>query len=307
MNLPAPEFAGSTPCNSLDDCPPGIAIIGAPYCVLSEPQPALLNTVESPLAIRNASADALVSSEMYDFDLGGTLTSDETVPIVDCGDIPGSPDDPSGNRARITHAISSILGNGAVPVVMGGDDSVPIAVLEAYEQLAPVTVVQIDAHLDWRDEYQGVRYGHGSTMRRISELPWVNSIIQIGMHGAGGATPDDYRDAMDWGARIVPSWNIHQQGPAIALDEIPQGNVFITLDCDGIDTAALPAATYPMPGGLYFHQIIELIDGIARRGSIIGFDVVEFAPRKDPHGLSALTLARIMINVIGRAARYAER
>ena len=124
----------------------------------------------SPASLRAAIRGYGRNPDHFDFDLGSLPSRN----AVDCGDIPTSPDDPSGNRERIASAVRALLDQGATPIVLGGDDSVPIPVLQAFEGRGPLTVLQIDAHLDWRDEVEGERYGYSSPMRRAPR--WVGSI-----------------------------------------------------------------------------------------------------------------------------------
>jgi agmatinase len=145
----------------------------------------------APAALRKASAGFAAQLQQFDFDLGRVLLEDdgETSGFADCGDVPTDPGDPEGNRARIEAAVRQILEAGAVPVVLGGDDSVPIPVLQAFEGRGPFTVLQIDAHVDWGDVIQGNPHGYGSPMRRASEMPWIRGMGQIGMRGWAAAAP----------------------------------------------------------------------------------------------------------------------
>ena len=131
----------------------------------------------APAALRAALSGYNRLPEHYDFDIGG-LRPDTA---VDCGDVPGDPAGPPGNREAITRAGRARRDATAIPVVLGGDDSVPIPMFRAFEHRGPLTVVQIDAHLDWRDEVRGERYGWSSPMRRASEMPWIGGMVQVGI------------------------------------------------------------------------------------------------------------------------------
>ena len=85
------------------------------------------------------------------------------------------------------------------PVVLGGDDSVPIPVFAAYEGRGPLCIVQVDAHVDWGDVIKGNPFGYGSTMRRAAELPWITGMVQVGIRGLGSGTADQIEDAKAWG------------------------------------------------------------------------------------------------------------
>jgi len=277
-----------------------IALLGAP---IATPYPALgTYAAGAPAAIRAGLGDYVGALGHHDFDLGGTVL--EGARAVDCGDLEGDAGDPPGNRARIEGAVRAILDAGAVPVVLGGDDSVPIPVFAAFSGRGPFTVLQIDAHIDWRDEVGGERMGLSSTMRRASEMPFVERIVQVGARALGSARPSDYADARAFGAAIFPAREVHARGIGAVLDRIPEGaEVLVTVDCDGLDPAVMPAVIGPAPGGLSYWQTLELMHGVAAKARIAGFDLVEFMPARDPHGLAALTAARLVANAIGLIAR----
>ncbi|RUW20630.1 agmatinase, partial [Mesorhizobium sp. M1A.F.Ca.IN.020.06.1.1] len=120
-------------------------------------------------AIRAASQDDAPLVEHWDFDLGGPLFDGKAVCCVDAGNISTVMHDNEGNRARIEAKTREVLAASAVPILLGGDDSVVIPFLAGFAGLGPVWILQIDAHIDWRDEVDGERYGYSSPMRRASE------------------------------------------------------------------------------------------------------------------------------------------
>src|SRR5258705_3267332 len=134
---------------------------------------------DAPSAIRASSATYSGIRHHHNFDLGGPMLVEGTS-ASDIGDVPWDDDAFEANRAAIRHTCEQVLAAGAVPVVLGGDDSIPIPVLQAYAGRGPVTIVQIDAHIDWRDEVQGERWGLSSPMRRASEMSHVGEMIQVG-------------------------------------------------------------------------------------------------------------------------------
>jgi agmatinase len=296
-------FAGFPACRELTALEADIAILGAehatPY-VAGEAS----HSAGAPAALRAAIADYAAELDHYDFDLGGPILGEGGARVVDCGDLPGDPAAPAANRERITAAVGRILEAGAVPLVLGGDDAVPIPMFAAFEGRGPLTVVQVDAHIDWREEVHGIRHGYSSTMRRASEMPWIEAIVQVGMRSVGSARPAEVAEARAWGARLVSARKVHDHGIGPVLDLIPEGaHCLVTVDCDGLDPAIMPAVMAPAPGGLTYRQLLDLLHGVARKGRIIGFDLVEFAPARDLGGLGALTAARLVCNAIGLLAR----
>ena len=165
------------------------------------------HSADAPVALRAASDGFAGQLRQFDYDLGRPLYGEEgeTYGMVDCGDIDTDPFDAAANRARITQGVRRILDVGAVPVILGGDDSVPIPVLQAYEGRGNFTVLQIDAHADWGDVIQGNPLGYGSPMRRASEMAWVTGMVQIGLRGLGSGGAWQIRDAKAWGSHLVES------------------------------------------------------------------------------------------------------
>jgi agmatinase len=258
---------------------------------------------DAPAAIRVSSATYSGIRHHHNFDLGGPMLVEGTS-AADIGDVPWDDDAYEANRAAIRHACESVLAAGAVPIVLGGDDSIPIPVLQAYAGHGPVTVVQIDAHIDWRDEVQGERWGLSSTMRRASEMEHIGEMIQVGRRGVGSARPADLAAAEQRGVHFFSARDVHRRGIDQVLDRVPTGgNVFITVDVDGLDPSLVPGVIGPEPGGLTYFQAIEIIDGVADRATIVGFDVVEFVPERDVNGIGALTTFRLAAHAIGRISR----
>lgn len=277
-----------------------VAILGAseasPY-VLGEPS----HAAGAPAAIRRASQLFAAQLNQFDFDLGRVLAPKDAAPrIADLGDIPTNAWDPEGNRARITEAVRRVLAAGARPLVLGGDDSVPIPVFAAFAGRGPITIVQIDAHVDWGDDIRKNPLGYGSTMRRASEMPHITAMVQVGIRGLGSGTPDQMDDARAWGSRIVSARDLRRNGPAPVLGMIPEATpVLLSIDCDGLDPSVLPAVNMPTPGGLDMLELTELLAGIALRAPVVGCNLVELVPAKDPTGLSATVAARIALTALG--------
>lgn len=295
------SFLGLPKATIAEGAAAGIAIIGAPAAT---PYPSVgPYCAQAPGAIRAGVANWSGALNHMDFDLGGRMIPDG-VSVVDCGDLPFSPTDAEANRAGITGAVRAFLEGGAVPIVLGGDDSIPIPLLHAFEGRGPLTVVQIDAHIDWRDEVQGVRLGLSSTMRRASEMPWVERIIQVGARGTGSARVSDYQDALAAGVTFFMASVVARDGVAAVIDAVPAGsNVLITVDVDGLDPSVMPAVIGPAPGGLSYWQTVAIMQGIAAKARIAAFDIVEFVPERDIGQQGALTAGRLVANAIGMIAR----
>ncbi|TCQ29564.1 arginase family protein [Rhizobium sp. PP-CC-3G-465] len=255
-------------------------------------------------AIRAASQEDAGLIEHWDFDLGSPLFEEGAHCCVDLGNVPTRMEDNAGNRARIEATTREVLATGAVPILLGGDDSVVIPFLSGFADAGPIWIVQIDAHIDWRDTLHGERYGYSSPMRRASEMPHVAGIVQVGMRGIGSARRVEVEDALRFGSNLVTARQVHADGVAAALRHIPEGaRVVMTVDCDGLDPSMMPGVAAPSPGGLTYTQVIDIIAGVGTRGRLVGFDLVELFPPADIGGISALTASRLVVNAIGTIIR----
>jgi len=295
-------FMGIPRCRDLSRLPARIALIGADGCT---PYPAVgFYCAGGPAAIRAAGAAYAANLAHVDFDLGGPVFP-AGVDAVDAGDLPQDPEDAAGNRARIFGAVSQVLDRGGVPVLIGGDDSLPIPMLEAFGARGKTyTILQIDAHIDWRDEVGGERLGLSSTMRRASEMGHVERIVQLGARGIGSARAVDLQDALDWGVEFVPAGEVARNGVWRAVDLIPDGaEVIICLDVDALDPSVMPAVIGRTAGGLSYWQVLELVGAVAEKARIAGFDMVEFMPERDIDGLGAMVAAQLLAGMMGIVAR----
>ena len=192
--------------------------------------------------------------------------------------------------ARAEQAVRKILKAGALPMILGGDHAIPIPVLRAFEGRGPITLVQIDAHIDWRDDFNGVRDGLSSPIRRASEMEHIKDIFQIGIRAQGSARPEEVEAAKAYGANIVTACELHDVGMDAILDRIPDGGqYYITIDADGMDPAVMPAVAGPAPGGVTFHQARKLIHGLVKKGRVVGMDIVEITPALDVNRISSVT------------------
>ncbi len=297
------SFADLPVCRNLSALSADIAIIGIPHGT-SYRQGEPSHSSNAPEAIRRAARRYGDMIDHYDFDLDGPLLNNSGVRVVDCGDLPGNPSDPAGNRRVITETARAILDAEAVPIVLGGDDSIPISFFRAYKGLGLFTVVQVDAHIDWRHEINGITQGPSSTMRRVSEMAWIDRLIQVGMRGVGSARMEEVAAAKAYGAEIITAKEVHDGGVDQVLALVPDGAAcLLTIDCDGLDPSIMPGVNAPVPGGLTYRQVIDLVHGLTKKVCLKGFDLVELMPKNDVNGIAALTAVRIIFNLIGSLVR----
>jgi agmatinase len=202
--------------------------------------------------------------------------------------------------------VRKILEAGALPVVLGGDHSVNIPCINAFAEdcakNGPIHIVQIDAHLDFVDERHGVRYGHGNPMRRAAE----KSLCQRPLADSASATsPPRPRRAMrmraPMGSDILSVRQIRALGTQAVLERIPAGaRYYVTIDIDGFDPSIAPGTGTPSHGGFIYYEVLEILSALARRGDIVGIDLVEVAPDYDHTGGTAILAAQVLMNLIGR-------
>ena len=291
---PPVSFLGAPIESDLASLDADVVILGVPHG-WPYPRPgATAGCAEAPAAVRRRSQRMARFVDHWDFDLDGPMRLPR---LVDAGDVPGDPADGPGNSRRTSAAVAAILERGAVPICIGGDDSVPIPILRAFEGRGPITVLQVDAHLDFRDEVDGTREGYSSPMRRASEMSHVERIIQVGLRGVGSARAADVDDARAAGNLLVTARELRERGVGWLLEQVPSdASVFVSFDCDGLDPSVMPAVSAPTPGGLSYVEGIDLLAGIGRR--LAGAALTEFVPVLDVNEISALAVNRLLVALL---------
>ena len=283
-----------------------IAVLGMPFGSAYGPHAYSNDQSHAPQAIRDVTDRLVRDPKHYDFDIDGPLLQGRSdIRFVDCGDVLPDLAKPGNHYRQAEIAVRQILRGGGLPIVLGGDHGITNPVLRAFDEVGPVTVVHVDAHLDWRDEVNGVRDGLSSPIRRASELPFVKHIVQIGLRAQGSGRPADYEAARLYGADLITAYELHDIGMDAVLDRIPDGgNYYLTIDADGMDPTIMPAVAGPAPGGVTFIQARKLIHGLVKKGRVVGMDIVEIQPSKDtPTKLTCVTAGRLIVNLIGTTIR----
>jgi len=299
MNFPLVE--------DLDTLKADVAIIGMPYGNPYTIDELVNDQTNAPTAVRRASRRINQALDRYDFDIGGPVFDGHDIRVVDVGDVPGDAADPVGHYKRAEAAIRKIRAAGALPITVGGDHGIPIPIFRALDGEGPITLVQIDAHLDWRDNVNGVKEGYSSPIRRASEMAHIKGIFQLGIRGQGSARTEEVEAARAYGANIITANEWQDIGTAALLKRIPDGGrYYLTIDADGLDPAVMPAVEGPSPGGVTYRQTIELIKGLFGKGEVVGVDIVEIAPARDINEITSMTAGNIILNVIGAAVRAGQ-
>jgi agmatinase len=290
--------------SDLESLDANVAILGVPYSDPYSIDQVTNDQTNAPTAIRRASTRSSGGVERWDFDLGGPIFDGKNIRVVDCGDVPGVARDLNAHYGLAEQAARQITTNGTLLITLGGDHGVPIPILRGLDAHGPITLVQIDAHLDWIDVRNGVREGYSSPIRRASEMEHIGEIFQIGLRCQGSAQAADIAAARAYGSHLITDMELQDSGIDAVLEKIPAGgNTYLTIDADGMDPSAMPAVDGPAPGGATYHQVRKLIQGLAAKTRVLGMDIVEITPKRDVNEITAITAGNLIINMIGSAVR----
>ena len=283
-----------------------VAVMGAPFDFGSQFR---TGSRMGPRGIREASTlFSFGHAGAYDFEDDVTYLPSDSTRIVDIGDADIIHTDTTKSHSNIKFGVKKILAANAIPVVMGGDHSINIPCIDAFENEEPFHLIQIDAHLDFVDERHGVKYGHGNPMRRASEKGYVSGMTQIGIRNVSSTAKEGYVDAREKGSKIFSVRHVRQMGLNKILDEIPKGKrYYITIDIDAFDPSIASGTGTPSHGGFYYYEVLELIDGIIKQGSVVGLDLVEVAPDYDVTNSTSTLAAQLLMNTIGRILHHKNK
>lgn len=301
LNLPFVghcTFGKAPPCLDWDTLDADIAVLGVPNDMGTQYRS---GARFGPRGIREASTlFSFGHGGAYDFEDDVVYMPAEKVSMVDVGDADIVHTDMVASHANTEMAVRRILEAGALPVILGGDHSVHAPVMQAYEGRGPIHIVQIDAHLDFVDERHGVRFGHGNPMRRSSELEHVTGLTQLGIRNVSSSNRRDYDDARSVGSSILSVRDVRRLGPDGVLDLVPTDvNYYISIDIDGFDPSIAPGTGTPSHGGFLYYEVLEILQGLSKRGPVVGIDLVEVSPPYDPSGVTSILAAQLLMNVLG--------
>lgn len=277
------------------DC--DVAVLGAPFDGGTQYR---AGARFGPRAIREASTlFAFGHAGAYDHEDDATYLGD--VRMADIGDADIVHTNTALSHDNIEFGVRKILAAGALPVVLGGDHSINIPCIRAFDREAPVHLVQIDAHLDFVDERHGVRNGHGNPMRRAAEQRHVSGLTQLGIRNVSSTAREGYEAARAYGSDILSVRQMRALGTEAVLARIPAGaRYYVSIDIDAFDPSIAPGTGTPSHGGFYYYEVLELLAGLAARGCVAGIDLVETAPDYDAGGITAILAAQLLLNFLGR-------
>ena len=274
-----------------------VAILGAPFDAGTQWRS---GARFGPRAVREASTlFSFGHAGAYDHEDDATYLP-ESVRIVDMGDADIIHTDTEGSHANIEAGVRAALAAGALPVTIGGDHSINIPCIRAFDGQWPIHILQIDAHLDFVDERHGVRHGHGNPMRRAAEQSFVTGLTQVGIRNVSSTAKEGYADARAMGSDILSVRQARALGPKGVIDRIPAGaRLYITIDIDAFCPSIAPGTGTPSHGGFLYYDVLEMLQAAARRHDIVGIDLVEVAPDYDPTGSTAILAAQVLMNLLG--------
>ena len=183
---------------------------------------------------------------------------------------------PDKMTARIEDVARDLLSAGKAVGGLGGEHSITCGIVKAYSERYPdLSVLQLDAHADLRDTYQGTKYSHACTMRRVREC--VGAVSQVGIRSYS-ADESSFMKQEDIALHPASSWRGDAAQIEAVLSDLGDGPVYVTFDLDVLDPAYMPATGTPEPGGLGWWNVLKLLDAVSAKREIVGFDVVELIP-----------------------------
>lgn len=222
--------------------------------------------------------------------------------VADLGDAPVNPMSKDESIAKIEAFFREMCEANIVPIAVGGDHTIPLPILRALADDRPVGILHFDAHADTLDQICGDKINHATFMRRGYEEGLIDPkrAIQVGMRGSR-FTPEDIQYGYDVGYSIITMDEYEEMGRKAAIAKIHQvlgdGPIYISLDIDGLDPAFMPGTGVPEIGGLIPRDVQVILRSLQGR-EVIGADISEVSPCFDPTGITCVTVANLMFEML---------
>ena len=259
-------------------------IFGVPYDKTSSFR---MGSSEAPKEIRQASWNF----ETFNLKTGNDLRE---ISIHDYGDLDVKNDSPKDMVKKVKDFASMILSKNKFPIALGGEHSITPGIIQAFPK--DIAVLSLDAHIDFRQQYENESYNHACAIRRIADHINVKNIAVLGIRST---EKEEFEEAKKHSLFYIDAFEIKKSGMKKALDETKNylGNkqIYLTLDIDVLDLAYAPGTSTPEPFGLTSFDVIECIEYFSPQ--LVGFDVVEVCPPYDK-GQTALLAAKLVRHVI---------
>ena len=214
------------------------------------------------------------------------------VSLRDSGDLPLA--EAEGDDALIAAAVAEAAAEGAVPLVLGGDHSITLPIIEALAAArGPVDILHFDAHPDLYDDFEGNPRSHASPFARIMERGLARRLVQVGVRTLNRHCREQ---AERFGVEIV---EMRRFSPGAV--PLPDGPLYLSIDLDGFDPAFAPGVSHHEPGGLSVRDVLAVLDRV--RAPVVGADIVEYNPSRDLNGMTAVLAAKLIKEVAGLCHR----
>jgi guanidinopropionase len=227
----------------------------------------------------------------------------DLVRVADLGDAwIEQPFELQGALAEITAFFATVHAAGVTPLSVGGDHSISLPILRAIAREGPLGMVHIDAHCDTGDDYLGSRFHHGAPFRRGTEEGLIDPkrVVQIGIRGSLSAA-DIWQFSYESGMRVISIEEFHDKGWRWAAEEarkvIGSSSVYLSFDIDALDPAYAPGTGTPEAGGLMTLEAQRLIRDLGGL-DFVGADLVEVSPPFDTGGITSMTAATILFELL---------
>ncbi len=222
--------------------------------------------------------------------------------VADLGDSPVNPMSLDRSIAMIQEYFERLHALNILPIAIGGDHTIPVPILRAIAKKRPVGIVHFDAHADTLDELCGTKVNHATFMRRVYEEGLVDPkrVVQIGLRGSRFSA-DDIKFGLDVGYRCITMDEYEDMGRAKVVETVRKiigdGPIYVSLDIDGLDPVHAPGTGVPEIGGVSPRDAQVIIRSL-RGNEIIGADISEVAPALDPTGITCVTAANLMFEIL---------
>lgn len=242
-------------------------------------------------------APAEIRKASWNFETYGIRTGIDLKDIRfhDYGDLEITNLKPKDMVERVRDFTSKILAKNKFPIAIGGEHSLTPGVVSAFPN--DIAVLSLDAHLDFREQYENDKYNHACALRRISDHVKIKNIAVLGLRSA---EKEEFQDAKQLGLFYIDVFSIQKKGMTQAInktkDFLKNKKLYLTLDIDVIDPAYAPGTSTPEPFGLTPFEVLQCIEAFSSQ--LIGFDVVEVCPPYDK-GETSLFVAKIIREIIG--------
>lgn len=193
--------------------------------------------------------------------------------------------------AEIEDTLDRLLVRDLRVITLGGDHSITYPILRAYGRAYPgLSILQLDAHPDTYDELDGNRYSHACPFARIMEEGLASRLVQLGIRTM---TSHQREQAERFGIEVIEMREWER-----AKEVVFTGPVYLSLDIDCLDPAFAPGVSHYEPGGLTTRDVLSVIQDLT--GNLVGADVVEYNPERDPQGITSMVAAKLLKEILGR-------